>query len=113
MTDQSYPAVDQLIRRIQRAAASRPDPAYILAQTITMTGAIGMDPYAVLGILLEGAVQTVVKQIPAERQAEAAATLVELLIERLAARLGYPAKTRRSPLAGADRGAAIQPARAA
>src|ERR1700733_13533399 len=62
-----------------------PDPAYILAQTITMTGAIGMDPYAALGILLEGAVQTVVKQIPAERQAEAAAALVELLIERLAA----------------------------
>jgi hypothetical protein len=96
MTDQSYPAVDQLIRRIQRTAASRPDPAYILAQAITMTGAIGMDPYAVLGILLDGAVQTLVKQIPAERQAEAAATLVELLIERLAA-CGIPGQDQKKP----------------
>jgi hypothetical protein len=85
MADRPYPAVDQLIRRIQRAAANRPDPAYLLAQTITMTGAIGMDPYAVLGILVEGAVQTLVGQIPAERQAEAAAMLVELLVERLTA----------------------------
>ena len=61
-----------------------------------MTGAIGMDPYAVLGILLEGAVQTVVKQIPAERQAEAAATLVELLIERLAAS-GIPGQDQKKP----------------
>jgi hypothetical protein len=34
-----------------------------------MTGAIGMDPYAVLGVLVEGAVQTLIEQIPAERQA--------------------------------------------
>jgi hypothetical protein len=85
MADRPYPAVDQLIRRIKRAAANRPDPAYLLAQTITMTGAMGMDPYAVLGILVEGAVQTLVGQIPTERQAEAAAMLVELLIERLTA----------------------------
>ena len=38
-----------------------------------------------LGILVEGAVQTLVGQIPAERQAEAAAMLVELLVERLTA----------------------------
>jgi hypothetical protein len=50
----------------------------------------------VLGILLEGVVQTVVEQIPAERQAKAAATLFELLIERSAAS-GVPAKIRRSP----------------
>jgi hypothetical protein len=85
MADRPYPAIDQLIRRIQRVAANRPDPAYVLAQTITMTGAIGMDPYAVLGILVEGAVQTLMRQIPAERQSEAATTLVELLIERLTA----------------------------
>lgn len=83
MPDRPYPAVDALIRRIQRVAASRPDPMYILAQTINMAGAIGMDPYAVLGVLVEGAVQTLIQHIPTERQAEAAATLVELLKERL------------------------------
>ena len=55
----------------------------ILAQTIGMTGAIGADPYAVLGVLVEGAVQTIVEQIPAEQRMEAAATLIQLLKERM------------------------------
>jgi hypothetical protein len=85
MPDRPYPAVDALIRRVQRVAASRPDPLHILAQTISMTRTIGVDPYAVLGVLVEGAVQTLVHQIPPERQPEAAATLRELLNERLEA----------------------------
>jgi hypothetical protein len=85
MPDRSFPAVQALVRRVQRGAANRPDPAHILAQTISMTGTIGMDPHVVLGILVEGAVQTLIRQIPAERQADAAATLIELLEERLKA----------------------------
>jgi hypothetical protein len=85
MPDRSFPAVQALVRRVQRVAANRPDPAHILAQTISMTGTIGMDPHVVLGILVEGAVQTLIRQIPAERQADAAATLIELLEERLKA----------------------------
>ena len=84
MPDRSFPAVDHLARRAQRIAAGRPDPIRILARTITMTGVIGMDPYAVLGTLIEGAVQTILQQVPPERQAETAATLVHLLKERLA-----------------------------
>ena len=86
MPDRPFPAVEALIRRIQRVTASRPDPMHILAQTISMTGAIGADPYAVLGVLIEGAVQTIVQQIPKEQQTETAATLVRLLQERLSAR---------------------------
>ena len=85
MPDRSFPAVEALVRRVQRVAANRPDPLHILAQTIGMTGTIGMDPYAVLGVLVEGAVQTLIQHIPAERQADAAAMLVELLEERLKA----------------------------
>ncbi len=51
-----------------------------------MTGAIGADPYAVLGVLVEGAVETIVQQIPAEQRAETAAELMRLLKERLNAR---------------------------
>jgi hypothetical protein len=58
---------------------------HILAQTISMTGEIGADPYAVLGVLVEGAVLTIIQDIPAEQQAETAATLVQLLEERLKA----------------------------
>src|SRR5665213_2244528 len=86
MPDRPFPAVEALIRRVQRVAASRPDPMYILAQTISMTGAIGADPYGVLGVLIEGAVETIVQQIPAEQRAETAATLVQLLKDRLNAR---------------------------
>jgi hypothetical protein len=86
MPDRPYPAVEALIRRVQRIAAGRPDPMHILAQTIGMTGAIGADPYAVLGVLVEGAVETIVQQIPKEHQAETAATLLLLLKERLNAR---------------------------
>jgi uncharacterized protein (DUF2342 family) len=85
MPDRPYPAVEALIRRVQRIAASRPDPIHILAQTITMTSTIGVDPYAVLGVLVEGAVQTLIQQIPPEHQPEAAATLRDLLNERLEA----------------------------
>src|SRR5580700_6759941 len=89
MPDRPFPAVEALIRRVQRIAASRPDPMHILAQTISMTGAIGADPYAVLGVLVEGAVLTIVQHIPAEQQKETAATLVRLLKERLKVR-GVP-----------------------
>ncbi len=86
MPDRPFPAVEALIRRVQRIAASRPDPMHILAQTISMTGAIGADPYAVLGVLVEGAVETIVQQIPAEHREETATVLIRLLKERLNAR---------------------------
>ena len=62
-----------------------PIPARILAQTISMACPGGADPYAVLGVLIEGAVQTLVEHIPKERRAEVAAALKQLLEERLAA----------------------------
>jgi hypothetical protein len=85
MPDRPFPAVDNLIRRAQRVAAARPDPARILAQTISMACPGGADPYAVLGVLVEGTVQTLVDHIPKERQAETAATLKQLLEERMKA----------------------------
>ena len=83
MPDRPFPAVDNLIRRAQRVAAGRPDPAHILAQTIRMACPGGADPYAVLGLLIEGTVQTLVDHIPEERRAEIAAALKQLLKERL------------------------------
>ena len=85
MPDRSFPAVDHLIRRAQRVAAGRPDPARILAQTIRFACPGGADPYAVLGVLVEGVVQTLVEHIPGERQAETAAALRQLLDDRMKA----------------------------
>jgi hypothetical protein len=83
MPDRPFPVVDHLIRRAQRVAAGRPDPARILAQTISMACPGGADPYAILGVLVEGTVQTLVEHVPKERQSETAATLKRLLDERL------------------------------
>jgi hypothetical protein len=85
MPNGPFPVVDTLIRRAQRVAAGRPDPARILAQTISMACPGGADPYAVLGVLVEGTVQTLVEHIPKQRQAETAPTLKQLLEERMKA----------------------------
>jgi hypothetical protein len=42
--------------------------------------------YAILGVLIEGAAHTLAQHVPAERQADTTATLMELLEERLQAR---------------------------
>jgi hypothetical protein len=78
--------VDELIRRVKRVAADRPDPVHILAQMISIVGESDADPYAVLGVLAEGAVHTIAQYLPAERQAETAVMLLELLQDRLKAR---------------------------
>jgi hypothetical protein len=83
MPDRPYRAVDDLIRRVQRVAANRPDPLHILAETISLIGETDVDPYAIVGVLIEGAVNTIAQHIPPERQAETAATLLHLLNERL------------------------------
>jgi hypothetical protein len=85
MPDRPYRAVDDLIRRVQRVAGNRPDPMHILAETIAMIGETDVDPYAVLGVLIEGVAHTFARHIPPERQADTSATLVQLLEERLGA----------------------------
>jgi hypothetical protein len=55
------PIVEALVSRVKRVAANRPDPLDILAQTVGTTGTIGTDPYAVMGMLVEGAIQTLMQ----------------------------------------------------
>jgi hypothetical protein len=85
MPERPFPAVHALIRRVQRVAADRPDPRVILAEVIRMIGASEADPYEILGVLVEGAAHTLAEHIPPERQADTAAELRQLLIERLKA----------------------------
>ena len=61
----------------------RPDHnPYHLLRLVTDDGA---DPYLVLGVLVEGAVHTLAKHIPRERQPETTEQLGQLLVERLKA----------------------------
>jgi hypothetical protein len=83
MPDRPYRDADDLIRRVQRVAANRPDPMHILAETISLIGESDVDPYAIVGVLIEGAVHRIDQHVPAERQAETAATVLRLLELRL------------------------------
>jgi hypothetical protein len=85
MRDDYFQAVDDLIGRAERAAATTPNQTRLLAELIRMTGNQGADPYLLIGVLLEGAVHTVAKHIPPERQAETTEQLGRLLVERLRA----------------------------
>ena len=85
MPTRPFPAVEALIRRVQRVAADRPDPKVILAEMIRMIGASDADPYEVLGVLVEGVAHTLAQHIPPERQADTAAELAQLLTDRLKA----------------------------
>ncbi len=85
MPDRPFRSVEELIRRVQRVAADRPDPLHVLSQMISLIGESDVDPYAILGVLIEGAAHTLVRHIPSERQADTASTLVELMEDRLKA----------------------------
>jgi hypothetical protein len=52
---------------------------------ISMIGESEVDPYAILGVRIEGAAHTLAQHIPPERQVDTAAMLVQLLEERLKA----------------------------
>jgi hypothetical protein len=52
---------------------------------IRLVTADGADPYVVLGVLVEGAVHTLVQHIPAERRQDTTEELGRLLVERLKA----------------------------
>ena len=57
----------------------------MLAEVIRLVTDDGADPYLVLGVLVEGAVHTLAKHIPRERQPETTEQLGQLLVERLKA----------------------------
>ena len=85
MPRKSFPVLDDLVRRVEKAAASRPDPVQLVATVIRLIGNRGADPYLLIGVLMEGAVNTLVKHVPAERQIDTARALAKILTDRLKA----------------------------
>jgi hypothetical protein len=59
--------------------ASQPaDPLHMFAKTIRTIGGSHVDPYAILGVLIEGAAHTLVQHVAIERQADAVARMMQL-----------------------------------
>ncbi len=91
MRDDSFSAIDDLIRQAEQVAAAKPNQVRLVAELVRLVGDRGADPYLLIGALVDGAVDTLAKHIPPERQVEATKQLGRLLVERLKAR-GLPGR---------------------
>ncbi len=78
--------LENLIRSANQISNREPDSLQLLAQMIRLALNDGADPYLLTGVLAEGAAYAIAKHIPAERQPEAVAALMDVLKARLKAR---------------------------
>jgi hypothetical protein len=83
MPRRRFPILDDLIRRVEKTAASRPDPVQTVATVIRLMSDRGADPYLLIGVLVEGAIHTLIKHIPSEHRPDTAEALVRILTDRL------------------------------
>ena len=83
MPDQHFRTLERLIREANRASSRKPGSIEMLARMIRLVTDDGADPYLVIGVLVEGAVHTVARHVPPERQTEAVEEMGQLLAERL------------------------------
>jgi hypothetical protein len=75
--------IAQLLRQHAFRIANSADPVDALAGVIDLVIDSGADPYHLIGVLTEGALQTLTHRIPPERQRNTAMALAELLNDRL------------------------------
>jgi hypothetical protein len=85
MPDRQFRSLERLIQNANQASSKKPDSVQLLAKMIRLVTADGADPYIVLGVLVEGAVHTLVNHIPTERRQDTTEELGRLLVERLKA----------------------------
>ena len=87
--DMSAPAqpseatIAQLLRRRAFRIAHGADPVDALAGVIDLVIESSADPYHLIGVLAEGAVQVVNQRIPTERRRDTAMALAQLMLDRL------------------------------
>ena len=75
--------IEKLMERINQVAATVGDPLGDLAHTIQGMILGETDPYLLAGVLIEGAAQSVLLRIPAERRIVVSIALLQLLQDRL------------------------------
>lgn len=85
MANRPSRTLDNLIRSANQISNREPDSLQLLAHMIRVALNDGADPYLLTGVLAEGAAYAIAKHIPAERQADAVAALMDILKERLKA----------------------------
>jgi hypothetical protein len=77
-----HPEVARLAEIVEKAFAANPDPLWGLASSIRDLVDQGIDPYHLIGILLEGAAHALRNGVPAERQGEVALAMIKIMVDR-------------------------------
>lgn len=83
MTADFHRTVASLDMAAQQAANRVPDRVATLVDQIKLATKSNADPYLLIGALAEGAVQALIQRIPAERQPDTSAALVQIIMDRL------------------------------
>jgi hypothetical protein len=79
----SDPPIARLLRQHAFRIAHSADPVDALAGVIDLVIDSDADPYHLIGVLAEGAVQTLAHRISSERRRDTAMALVQLMLDRL------------------------------
>jgi len=82
-TRRSFPAIDAMIRNVERSAVSLPDPLASFTGLLKLIIESDTDPYLLSGALIDGVSAIVAEKIPPERQSEVAIQAVRVLWKRL------------------------------
>lgn len=77
-----------MIRQVEAKASGELDPLAVVAMLLKLTVRSEADPYLLIGQLVEGITETVLRRIPADKQGEVAVDTIRLFCDRLRARGG-------------------------
>ncbi len=79
----TFAAVDGMSDEARQLAGHMPNPLTDLAHRIRSLSASEVDPYLLMGVLLEGMVHTMANRIPADRQPDTVLATLTMLQQRM------------------------------
>jgi hypothetical protein len=83
MPDHRFPALDALIRDVERAVAKEPDLIGATSAIIKFAIDSDADPYLLVGALVEAVAVIIAQKVPAERQRKVAVETIRMMLARL------------------------------
>jgi hypothetical protein len=75
--------LDKLIQVAEQAAEYEINPVVALVEVIKAVSAGNADPYLVMGVLVEGTVQTLRGRVPHDRRSDTAMAALKLMADRM------------------------------
>jgi hypothetical protein len=85
MQERTFAVIYELARQIEAATEASSGAERLLAAGIRLIGNRGIDPFLLIGVLVEGAAHTLATHIPPEQRAATATELIDMLVDWCAA----------------------------